>query len=96
MTRALPLYAMVPEALFDRTTLAEGELPNSEIAQRMKEAMEPSRGDAGAPLDFVYPAPRHPPMRPEPGHVVFISIPFSSLLFNRFPNLLILTLRGAR
>ena len=41
MTRALPLYAMAPEASFDGTTLAEGMLPNSEIAQRIKEAMEP-------------------------------------------------------
>ena len=29
MTRALPLYAMAPEASFDGTTLAEGTLPNS-------------------------------------------------------------------
>ena len=34
-------------------------------------------------------------MQPEPGHIVFISLPFSCLLFNRFPDLLILTLRGA-
>ena len=30
----------------------------------------------------------------EPGHIVFVSLPFSCLLFNRFPDLLILTLRG--
>ena len=58
--------------------------------------MEPSRDDVGAPLDFVYPVPGHPLMRPEPGHVVFVSLPFSCLVFNRFPDLLILTLRGAR
>ena len=52
-------------------------------------------GCAGAPLDFVYPVLGHPPMRPEPGHVIFISLPFSCLLFNRFPDLLILTLRWA-
>ena len=48
MTRALPLYAMVLEALFDVTALAEGTLPNYEIAQRIKEAMEPLQDDAGA------------------------------------------------
>ena len=40
MMCALPLYAMAPEALFDGTVLAEGVLPNSEIAQCIKEAME--------------------------------------------------------
>ena len=47
MTCALPLYAMAPEASFDGTTLAEGTLPNSEIAQHIKEVMEPLRDDAG-------------------------------------------------
>ena len=49
MTRALPLYAMVPEASFDGTVLVEDALPNSEIAQRIKEAMELLRDDVGAP-----------------------------------------------
>ena len=53
MTRALPLYAMAPKASFDGTTLAEGALSNSEVAQRIKEAMEPSRDDVGAPY-FIY------------------------------------------
>ena len=82
MTRVLPLYAMAPEASFDGTTLAEGMLPNSEIAQRIKEAMEPLGDDVGATLDFVYLVLGHPPMRMEPGHVVFISFPFSCLLLN--------------
>ena len=82
MTRVLPLYAMAPEAPFDGTALAEGTLPNSKITQRIKEVMEPLRDDAGAALDFVYPMPGHPPMRPEPGYVVFVSFPFSCLLFN--------------
>ena len=81
MTRALSLYAIAPEASFDGTTLAEGVLPNSKIAQRIKEAMEPSQDGAGAPLDFVYAVSGHP-MRPEPGHVVFASFPSSCLLFN--------------
>ena len=41
MMCALLLYAMAPEASFDRTSLTEGMLPNSEIAQRIKEVMEP-------------------------------------------------------
>ena len=82
MTRALPLYAMAPEALFDGTVLAEGTLPNSEIAQRIKEAMEPLWDDTGAALNFVYPVLGHPPMRLEPCYIVFISFPFSCLLFN--------------
>ena len=82
MTRALPLYGMGPETSFDGTTLAEGMLPNSEIMQRIKEAMEPLWDDAGAALDFVYPVLGHPSMRPELGYVVFVSFPFSCLLFN--------------
>ena len=82
MMRALLLYAMAPKASFDRTTLTEGALPNSEIVQRIKETMEPSWDGTGAPLNFVYSVPRHPPMRPEPGYAIFISFPFSCLLFN--------------
>ena len=80
MMRALPLHAMAPKALFDGMALAEGTLPNSEITQHIKEAMEPLRDDVGATLDFVYPVLGHPPMRPKPGHVVFISLSFSCLL----------------
>ena len=82
MMRALPLYAMAPKVSFDGTALADGMLPNSEIAQRIKEVMEPLWDNAGAALDFVYSVPRHPLMRPEPGYVVFVSFPFSCLLFN--------------
>ena len=82
MTRMLPLYAMAPEASFDGTALVEGSLPNSEITQRIKEAMEPLWDDASATLDFVYPVSGHPLMQPEPGDVVFVSFPFSCLLFN--------------
>ena len=84
MTCALPLYAMAPEVSFDRTALAEGALLDSEIAQRIKEAMEPSWDNMGAPLNFVYPVPGHPPMRSEPGHIIFVSSPspaFSSIIF---------------
>ena len=79
---------MVPKASFDGTALAEGTLPNSEIAQRIKETMEPLRDDAGAALDFIYPVPGHPPMRPEPGYVVFVSFPFLA-----FSSIDFLTLR---
>ena len=40
---------MALKASFDETALAEGALPNSEIGQRIKEAMGPSWDDAGAP-----------------------------------------------
>ena len=82
MTRALPLYALVPEVSFDGTVLTEGVLPNSKIMQRIKEAMELSQDDAGAPLDFVYPVLGHPPMRLKLGHVIFVSFPTLYLLFN--------------
>ena len=82
MTRALSLYVMEPKASFDGTALAQGALPNSEIAQCIKEAMEPLRHDTGATLNFIYLVPGHPPMRPKPGYVVFVSFPFSCLLFN--------------
>ena len=82
MTRVLPLYAMASETSFDGTTLVEGTLPNSKITQRIKEAMEPLRDDVGATLELVYPVLGHPPMRTEPGYVVFVSFPFSCLLFN--------------
>ena len=82
MMRVLPLYAMAPEVSFDGTTLVEGALPHSEVAQRIKEAMEPPWDDAGANIEFVYLVPGHPPMQSEPGHVVFVSFPSSYLLFN--------------
>ena len=82
MTRGLPLYTMAPEASFDGTALIEGMLSNFEITQRIKEEMEPLLDDVGATLDFIYPVPGHPPMRLEPGYVVFVSFPFSCLLFN--------------
>ena len=94
MTRVLPLYVRAPKASIDGTALAEVMLPNSKIVQHIKEVMEPLQDDVGAALDFVYLVPGHPPMRLEPGHVVFVSFPSSYLLFNCFPDLLILTLRG--
>ena len=69
----LPLYQMVPEASFEGTVLVDEALPYSKVAQRIKEAMEPTKDSAGAVLDFVYPVPGHPPMRPELGFVDFVS-----------------------
>jgi len=76
MRRALPLYAMAPEASFEGTTLAKEALSPSEITQRIKEAMEPSWDSAGAPLEFVYPVPGHPRMRLELGYIVLVSFLF--------------------
>ena len=73
MAHALPLYQMVPGASFEGTPLADEALPPSEVAQHIKEAMEPTKDSAGAVLDFVYPVLGHPPMRPELGFVDFVS-----------------------
>ena len=81
MKRALPLHMMVPGVSLEGMALAEGALSPSEVAQCIKEAMEPSRDDAGAILDFVYPVPGHPPMRPEPGFIDFVSSFSPCLLF---------------
>ena len=70
----------MPEA----SALADEALPPSEVAQRIKEAMEPTKDSASAVLDFVYPVLRHPPMRPKPGFVDFVSFlsPCSSFHLN--------------
>ena len=84
MARALPLHQMVPGASFEQTVLVDEALPPSEVAQRIKEAMEPPKDTAGAALDHVYLVPGHPPMRPEPGFFEFVSLlsPRSSLYLN--------------
>ena len=78
---------MVPGASFEGTVLSDEALPPSEVAQRIKEAMKPTKDSVGAVLDFVYPVPGHPPMRPEPGFVDFISFisPCSSFHLNFRP-----------
>ena len=75
MARVLPLHQMAPGASFEGTTLVDEALPPSEVAQRIKEAMEPSKDTAGVVLDFVFPVSGHPPMRPEPGFIDFVSFP---------------------
>ena len=56
--------------------LAEGALPPSEVARRIKEAMETLQDHTGAILDFVYPVLGNPPMWPKLGYIVFISFSF--------------------
>ena len=60
MSRALPLYLMVPRVSLDGTTLTDEALSPSEVAQHIKEAMEPSKDTIGVILYFVFPVPRHP------------------------------------
>ena len=84
MARTLPLHQMVLGALFEGTVLVDEALHPSEVAQRIKEAMESSKDTTSAALDHVYPVPGHPPMRPEPGFVDFVSLlsSCSSFLLN--------------
>ena len=76
MRRALPLHMMAPGASLDGTVLAEGALSPSEVAQCIKEAMEPSQDSAGGPLDFVYPVLGHILMWLELGYIVLVSFLF--------------------
>jgi len=73
---------MVPEASFEGTVLVDEALPPSKVAHRIKEAMEPTKDSVGAIFVFVYPAPGHPPMRPKPGFVDFVSFSFPLLLLS--------------
>ena len=92
MSRALPLYLMVPRALLEGTALVDEALLPTEMAQCIKEAMEPSKDNAGVVLDFMYPVPGHPPMRPEPGYIDFVSSLSPCLLFTRILDPLMLIL----
>ena len=73
MARALPLHRMMPGMSFEGTVLVDETLPFSEVAQHIKEATEPMKDSKGSVLDIVYPVPGHPPMRPEPGFLEFVS-----------------------
>ena len=73
MTRVLPLHQMAPGASFEGMVLVDEALHPSKVAQRIKEAMEPSKDTIGVLLDFVFLVLGHPPMRPEPGFIDFIS-----------------------
>ena len=84
MARALPLYRMMPGMSFEGTVLVDEALPYSEVAQRVKEATEPTKDSAGDVLDIVYPVPGHPPMRPEPGFFEFVSLLFPCSFFCQY------------
>ena len=62
MVRALPLYQMVPGESFEGTVLVDEALAPSEVAQRIKEAMELLKDTIGSTLEHVYPVSGHPPM----------------------------------
>ena len=81
MARVLPLHQMVPRVSFEGTVLVNEALPPSEVAQRIKEVMEPLKDNTGVVLDFMYPVLGHPPMRLEPGFIDFVSSLFPCLLF---------------
>ena len=86
MRHALPLHIMAPGVTLDGTTLADDVLPPSEVLQRIKEAMEPTKDSVGAVLDFVYPVPGHPLMQPEPRFADFVSFLFPCSSFRlKFP-----------
>jgi len=80
MSHVLPLYLMAPGASSEGTALSDEALPPTEVAQQIKEAMEPSKDFAGVVLDFKYLVPGHPPMRSEPGFIDFVSSLFPCLL----------------
>ena len=93
MARVLPLYQMMPGMSFEGMVLVGEALPYSEVAQRIKEAMEPMKDSTGRVLDIVYPVLGHPPMRPEPGFFEFVSPPLPcSFLFSWISIFLIVAL----
>ena len=73
---------MVPGVSFEGTVLVDEALPPSEVAQRIKEAIEPLKDSTGDVLDHVYPVSRHPPMRSELGFFDFVSFLSPALLFS--------------
>jgi len=82
MVRVLPLYRMVPGESFEGTVLADEALAPSEVAQRIKEAMELPKDTTSSTLEHVYPVPGHPPMQSEPGFLEFVSFFFPVLLLS--------------
>ena len=80
MSHVLPLYLMGLGASLEGTVLVD-KAPPSEVAQCIKEVMEPLKDNAGVVLDFVYPMLGHPLMRPELGFINFVRSLFPCLLF---------------
>ena len=82
MAHALPLYRMVLGESFEGTVLVDEALAPSEVAQRIKEAMELPKDTTGSILEHVYPVPGHPPMWLEPGFLEFVNFFFPVLLLS--------------
>ena len=81
MMRMLPLHRMMPGISFEGMVLVDEALPFSEVAQRIKEATEPTKDSKEGVLDIVYPMPGHPQMRLEPGFFEFVSLLLPCSLF---------------
>jgi hypothetical protein len=73
MVRALPLHWMVPGAPLEGTVLTEAPVAFSEISQCIKDTMDSQEGSMGVTLDYSFPVPRCPPMRPKPSFIEFVS-----------------------
>jgi hypothetical protein len=68
MACTLPLYEMTPDAPLKGTMLARGPYRNSDIEQRIREAMD-------VPNDmFKFPILGHPTMRPDSGFFDLVSL----------------------
>ena len=52
MARVLPLHRMMPGISLKGTVLVDEALPYSEVAQRIKEATEPTKDSKGGVLDM--------------------------------------------
>jgi hypothetical protein len=73
---------MVPGVSFEGTVLVDEVLPPSEVAQHIKEVMEPLKDSVGVILDHVYLVPGHPPMWSEPGFFLLHKLSFPAFLFS--------------
>jgi hypothetical protein len=77
------------------TVLVEEALPDSEILQRIREALEPIKDDAGAAILYEYPITGCPRIRPEFGFLTFVSAMHSFFHLTHSP-LLFLSLTCSR
>jgi hypothetical protein len=85
MVRALPLYRMTPEASLEGTVLSQEPLRNSEIKQRIWEAMEVDV------IRFKFLILGHPVMCLEPNFVEMVCLSFVSLFGRPFSACLVLS-----
>lgn len=91
MARALPLHQMDPHAPLGGTVLSKEPITSTEVAERIKDAMD-SQQWAG--YDFQFPVPGCPSMRPKSGFIEFVSFlhPRNSFCLGVFPFRLCLTI----